>query len=232
MLDFSKFEKINDEAYVWRGFLDEDLCNDVFIESEKLSEEKNWKRKVRELDRVELLGGAMDTRVVEKIKELFKGTHYTTGSFLHWYTVDDMWFGMHRDDEAYDPTPYKKVWAGVLYLAEMNGGELLYPTYNSFVKPHKGDLVIHTAVVPHAATPIKGGNKRTITFVIYDKDQKINPETEPYGDVVAAEKEKQVMASTDWLDSHFGKMWRRDYNIDLQRNEKIDLFAKRVDIEY
>jgi hypothetical protein len=232
MIDFSNFEKINDEAYVWRKFLDNDLADAAYAESDKLSQEKNWKRVVRDLDRVELLGGAMDPRIVSKIKDLFKDTHYFSGSFLHWYTVDDMWFGMHRDDEAYDPTPFKKVWAGVLYLADMDGGELLYPTENSFVKPQKGDLVIHTAVIPHAAVPVSSGNKRTITFVVYDRARPIDPSKEPHGEEVAALKDKQVMASTDWLDSHFGKMWRKDYNIDLTRNEEVSLFAKRLDIEY
>jgi len=218
MLDFTNFEKINDEAYVWRGFLSSEICDDAFKESISLTNHPD--RIVREIDSVQLLGGAMDERIVDKVNEFFKGTGFFTGSFLHWYTDPGVWFAAHRDDEAFDPTPFKKTWAGVIYLADMDGGELLYPTYNTFVVPRKGDLVIHTAVLPHAATPVSTTNKRTVTFVVYDESNPIDPNIEPYGEKVAAKKDKQIYYSKDWLDSHFGKMWMRDYNVTMEQIEK------------
>lgn len=213
MIDFSNFEKINDESYIWRKFLDDAICDDAFNESISLSTHPD--RIVRDIDQVELLGGAMDERIVSKVESFFEGTEFFVGSFLHWYTKDGLWFGVHRDDEAYDPTPFKKTWAGVIYLSDMNGGELLYPTNNTYVHPGKGDMVLHTAVIPHAATPVDSGNKRTITFVVYDKTNEVDPSTEPYGEIVAAEKDRQVMASKEWLESDFGKLWIKDYNINI-----------------
>jgi hypothetical protein len=226
MIDFSNFEKINDEAYVWRNFLDDAICDDAFNES--ISLEGHEDMQIREIDRVHLLGGAMDERIVDKVNLLFKETGFITGSFLHWYTSNGVWFGMHRDDEAKDPTPFKKVWAGVIYLSNMDGGELLYPTYNNFVKPRKGDMVVHTAVLPHAAVPVTSGNKRTITYVIYDTSIPVDPEKEPFGEEVAAIKDQQVLACTDWLESDFGKLWRTDYNIDRWRNERPGEYAKSL----
>ena len=206
MIDFSNFEKINEEAYIYRKFLDSNLADDAFQESWILSQ--NPRKEVRAADRVELLGGAMDKRIVDKVEDFFKNTGFEVASFLHWYTPDNVWFGLHRDDEAYDPTPLKKTWAGVIYLSDMDGGELVYPTTNTFVKPGKGDMVIHTAVVPHGATPIVGGNKRTITYVVYDTNNKINPEEEPHGREVWEIGNKQIIESIDWHNSKFGKMWK------------------------
>ena len=50
---------------------------------------------------------------------------------------------------------------------------------------------------------------------INDKTNEIDPGVEPYGEVVAAEKDRQVMASKEWLASDFGKMWIKDYNINF-----------------
>jgi hypothetical protein len=219
MIDFSNFEKINDEAYIWRNFLEDDICDDAFLESLNLSTFSE--KEVRPLDSVELLGGAMDIRIIRKVQDFFEGTEFTVGHFLHWFTPDNVWFGIHRDDEAYDATPIKKTWAGVIYLANMDGGELLYPTNNTFVHPKKGDMVIHACDLPHAATPVTSGNKRTITYVIYDTTNPIDPETYPHGKVVADETLRQVFASTEWLHSDFGKMWRKAYNIQMIGNYVI-----------
>lgn len=222
-MDFTGWEKINDEAYVYRGFIDTELCDVAFEES--LSLTNNSAHVKREVDQVELLGGGMDQRIIDKVNNFFEGTNFFTGSFLHWYTKPGIWFAIHRDDEAYDPTPFKKTWAGVIYLADMVGGELLYPTNNTFVAPRKGDLVLHTAVLPHAATPVSTNNKRTITFVVYDNTNPIDPETEPYGEIVAAKKDEQVFASTEWLHSEFGKKWMKDY---YTTYEDVDNFNAKI----
>ena len=206
MINFSKFEKINDEAYVWRSFLEENICNDAFQESFALSQNEN--KYVRDSDRVELLGGAMDERIINKINTFFENTNYDIRYFLHWYTAPGLWFAIHRDDEAKDITPLKKAWGGVIYLAEMDGGILFYPTTNTWIQPHKGDLVLHTASIPHGATAVCGDNKRTITFVVYDKNVLVDPD-DPNTSEENLEKirEKQVFESKEWLESYIGKLW-------------------------
>jgi len=206
MFDTTNLEKINDEAYIWRGFLDPQVSDEVFQESWELSQDQN--KYIREVDKIELLGGRMDQRVIDKVNAFFENTEFQIESFLHWHTPEGLWFGIHRDDEAPDPTPIKKAWAGVIYLSDMDGGTLFYPTNNTWVQPNKGDMVLHTSGIPHGALPVKGDNKRTITFVVYDKTKSNDsPSVEELGIL----REKAVYNSIDFLNSEIGTLWRAKY---------------------
>jgi hypothetical protein len=210
-IDFSNFEKINEEAYVWHNFLDDQICDEAFDESWELSQRSD--KHVRVSDQVELLGGAMHETIVNKINNFFDKTDYEIRYFLHWYTAPGVWFGIHRDDEAADKTPFKKAWGGVIYLAEMQGGELFYPTNNTWMQPHKGDLVLHTAGIPHGATAVTTDNKRTITFVVYDKNHIVDPEKEMTEQELYDLRHEQVRNSFEWHNSDMGKRWKERYNI-------------------
>jgi hypothetical protein len=212
MIDFSNFEKINDESYVWRNFINEDLTNDLFNESLAASngfEGKEYAfggyaKEVRE-DKVQLLHGEVDQRLVDKVNDFFKDTEFEIKYFLHWHSPANIWFPVHRDEEAPDPTPLKKAWGGVVYLSEMDGGELFYPTNNTWFQPHKGDLVLHTASIIHGTTGVKGDNKRFITFVVYDKTQPVDPNDHPTREEESAKTMKDVMESKEWLATDLGK---------------------------
>jgi hypothetical protein len=211
-IDFSNFEKINDEAYVWRGFLDSQTCDEAFQESWELSQRPD--KYVRDTDRVELLGGSMHPKVESSVNEFFKDSDYEIKYFLHWYTAPGLWFGIHRDDEAPDVTPLKKAWGGVIYLADMDGGILFYPTNNTWFQPRKGDMVLHTAGIPHGATAVKGDNKRTITYVAYNKNESVDPDdpltSEKY---LANLRELQVFESKEWLASPLGREWQEHFRL-------------------
>lgn len=207
MIDFSKFEKINDEAYVWRKFFDEETSDIAFEESVRLSADPE-KKHLRAVDQIELLSGAMHYKIKDAVEAFFKNTDFKVDNFLHWYTAPGVWFNIHRDDEAYDPNEHKKTWAGVIYLADMDGGTLFYPTNNTWVQPCKGDMVIHTSGIPHGATPVKGENKRTITYVVYDKNKLADP-NDPEQDLkyLSDLREIQVLESKEWLKSEIGQYW-------------------------
>jgi hypothetical protein len=204
MIDFSNFEKISDEAYVWRNFLGEGLADDLFKESEALS---NGDTREDRSDRVQLLHGEVDQRAVDMTTKFFKDSGFQIGKFLHWYNPPHVWFPIHRDEEAFDPTPLKKSWGGVLYLAEMEGGELFYPTNNTWFKPHKGDFVLHTASIIHGATEVSTDNKRFITFVVYDESQPIDPQDRLSDHEGAAFTFRAVHESKDWMESDIAKKW-------------------------
>lgn len=216
MIDFSNFEKINDQAYVWRQFLDADLSEACFEESLNFSQgPEGFEKVVRDRDKVELLGcGHVDERVVLKVNDFFEGTIYETSMFLHWYTPDGIWFAVHRDDEGTDSSPLKKTWAGVIYLEDLDGGVLFYPTSNTYYYPKKGDMVIHSASLPHGATPVVGGNKRTITYVVYDKTTPVDP-NRPNPTEMTMIKDRQVYESKEFLESEIGKWWIKDFNVVL-----------------
>ena len=156
-------------------------------------------------DRVQLLHGEVDQRAVDKVTDFFKNTGFTIKNFLHWHNPPEIWFPIHRDEEAYDKTPLKKSWGGVLYLSDMDGGELFYPTNNTWFKPGKGDLVLHTASIIHGAVAVKGDNKRFVTFVVYDENHPVNPEDQISDAEEADITMKAVMNSKEWLESDIGK---------------------------
>jgi hypothetical protein len=211
MIDFSNFEKISDEAYVWRNFLGDELSDALFAESVAISEgptgidDSNGYAREDRSDRVQLLHGPVDQRAVDKVNEFFKDTEFEIRYFLHWHNPADIWFPIHRDEEAPDPTPLKKAWGGVLYLSEMDGGELFYPTNNTWFQPHKGDLVLHTASIIHGAAAVRGENKRFVTFVAYDKNKPVDPNDHPTREEEAASTMKDVMESKEWLETDLGK---------------------------
>ena len=210
MIDFTNFEKINDEAYIWRGFLDPDTTDEIFNESEAIS--NSIHKEVRPGDRVQLLHGDVDSRLVNKVLDFFKDTIYEIRYFLHWHVPRNTWFAIHRDEEAPDPTPMKKAWGGVIYLSDMNGGELFYPVNNTWVKPGKGDLILHTASIAHGAMGVDGDNKRFVTFVVYDITKEVNPDDHPSTEEEALITWKQTMDATEWFNSEIGLKWRKEYN--------------------
>jgi hypothetical protein len=210
MFDTSKMEKINDEAYIIRRFLTPEFTDELFKESEDLS--KSGDVETREHDKIQLLKHIVDQRVVDLVDDYFKDSGYEIKYPLHWFVPRNTWFAIHRDEEAPDPTPMKKEWGLVIYLADMDGGELFYPTNNTWTKPDKGDLVIHTASIPHGALAVNGDNKRFITFVAYNPDVPVNPEEHLSMQEEAAITWKMIEDSKEWLSSDIGQKFKKEYN--------------------
>lgn len=217
MFDTSKFEKINEEAYIYRGFLDPEFTDELFQESVDLSNSDNLE--IRPHDRIQLLKHIVDQRVVDKVDDFFKDSGYEIKYPLHWHVPRNVWFAIHRDEEAPDPTPMKKEWGLVIYLSDMNGGELFYPTNNTWVKPGKGDLVVHTASIAHGAMGVDGDNKRFITLVAYNPSIPVDPNDHPSMEEEAAITWKSVEESTEWLNSEIGKKFKKEYNWGPDHNE-------------
>ena len=223
MFDTTNFEKISEHSYIWRGFLSDEIVEEAFKESEFLS--KNLQSEIRPYDKIELLGAPMNKKVVDKVNDLFKDLNWEIKYFLHWHTPANTWFGIHRDNEADDETPFEKIWSGVIYLSDMDGGILFYPEENLTVKPGKGDLIIHHVSCPHGATPVIGDNKRTITFTLYDNDKPVEPtntsgmdntciEISSTAAEESAKTHNYIFTLTDWLNTDIGKAWRKDYWIE------------------
>ena len=202
-MDFTGWEKINDDAYVYRGFLSEELC-DLAFEQSKIAQDEGDINENPKNKGILLLGVPMIQAVVDRVKEIFDEDQYDVNTFLHWYSVPGKPFGIHSDDQAYDPHPNKKTFGGVIYLAEMNGGILYYPETNTWMQPHKGDLVLQSSAVLHGAEFVEGDNKRTVTFVVYDKTK---PGTNWDQDEYLSWRTNKIKSSKDWLNSEIGKRW-------------------------
>lgn len=208
MFDFTGWEKINEDAYVLRGFIPEDMCDEAFEESLRGSNSPN-KYVNPENKGIELIGGGMLPSLVEKIESLFEGTQYEIGNFLHWYSEPGKPFGLHRDDQAHDPHPKKKTFGGVIYLAEMDGGELYYPVSNTWMQPHKGDVVVQSSACLHGANSVTGNNKRTVTFVAYDT---LQDSVEMSQEWHTEHRNKTIRESKEWLESPIGKRWQKEWS--------------------
>jgi len=207
MFDFTGWEKINESAYVYRGFLSNELC-DLAFEQSRIAQEEGDVNENPQNKGILLLGVPMDRRVVAKVREIFNEDEYDVNTFLHWYSVPGKPFGIHSDDQAYDAHPNKKAYGGVIYLAEMDGGRLYYPETNTWMQPHKGDLVVQSSAVLHGAESAAGDNKRTVTFVVYDKTK---PGTNWDQEEYLKWRNDTIKGSKDWLDSETGKRWAEEW---------------------
>jgi hypothetical protein len=206
-MDFTGWEKVNDRAYVYRNFFSDEICDLAFEQSKVAQEEGDINENPRNKG-ILLLGVPMLKEIVDPIQKLFEGTKYEANTFLHWYSVPKKAFGVHRDDQAFDPHPNKKTFGGVIYLSEMDGGILYYPESNTWMQPHKGDLVIQDTSVLHGAESAAGDNKRTVTFVVYDKTRPaVNMSEEWHLEF----RDNTIRNSKEWLDSEIGLRWQKEW---------------------
>ena len=206
-MDFTGWEKINEDAYVYRGFFSDELC-DLAFEHSKQAQEANSYEENPENKGILLLSVPMIKEIIDPVEKIFEGTKYIVDKFLHWYSVPKKSFGIHRDDEAYDSNPNKKAFGGVIYLSEMDGGILYYPESNTWMQPHKGDLVVQSSSVLHGAEYAEGYNKRTITFVVYDTTK----EAEDLGKAWHKEfRDSTIKKCTEWLETDIGKRWHAEF---------------------
>lgn len=229
MFDFTGWEKINDDAYVYRNFFSDELCAKAFEQSKIAQQEGEYSENSRNKG-ILLLSVPMLKEIVDPVTKLFEGTEYEANTFLHWYSEPKKAFGIHRDDQAHDPHPNKKAFGGVIYLSEMNGGILYYPESNTWMQPHKGDLVVQSSSVLHGAESAAGDNKRTVTFVVYDTSKPSEEKSQAWH---MEYRDETIRNSKEWLESEIGKRWAIEFaswGVLKSKSEKIkhSLLAKDV----
>ncbi len=85
--------------------------------------------------------------------------------FVKW--PEGMKSGLHADCERPDGTPafhagyYRLNISALIYLNDnYEGGEIIFPSYNFYLKPSPGDLVIFPSRYRHFITEVKGTNNR------------------------------------------------------------------------
>lgn len=227
-MDFTGWEKINDDAYVYRGFFSDELCDIAFKHSEQAQEENKYKENP-ENKGILLLSVPMIQEIIDPVEKIFEGTKYYVDKFLHWYSIPGKPFGIHRDDEAYDPNPNKKAYGGVIYLSDMDGGILYYPETNTWMQPRKGDLVVQSSKVLHGAEHAEGYNKRTITFVVYDSTEKTEHLSKEWH---TAYRDDTIRESTEWLKSEIGKRWQIQWSGWGVLEKKQYLWEKEVFVSH
>jgi hypothetical protein len=202
-MDFTGWEKTNEDAYVLRGFFSDELC-DIAFEHSKQAQEAGQFQENSNNKGILLISEPMLEEIIKPVEKIFEGTKYYVDKFLHWYSIPGKPFGIHRDDEAYDPNPHEKAFGGVIYLSDMDGGILYYPESNTWMQPRKGDLVVQSSKVLHGAEHAAGDNKRTITFVVYDPTKEsVHMDREWHREF----RDDTIRESKEWLDSEVGQRW-------------------------
>ena len=85
--------------------------------------------------------------------------------FVRW--PEGMASGLHADCERPDGTPafhagYHRLNVSALIYVNNNyeGGEIIFPSYNFYLKPEPGDMVIFPSRYRHLVTEVKGKNSR------------------------------------------------------------------------
>jgi hypothetical protein len=107
MIDFSKAEKITEGSYIFRNFLDEDLCEKLKMQSEN-SEKSSLH--LRKEDNIYLIGTPVLQECIDSVNSLFDGSGYWADLFLHWMVPFGYKFYVHRDDANPDYSGYDKEW--------------------------------------------------------------------------------------------------------------------------
>jgi hypothetical protein len=170
-IDFSKFESIGNEIYVYKNFLSEDEVAYFYNIASSMPEDKwhnmnpsiNWGYASEHFQELESIRNKMsDVLAVEKetkINNLFNSVFLgETINFIK--MVKDGEWGTHSDDHDYkdiisksenyiEGQPYEAgrspLFGSIVYFNNFEGGEVYYPNQKIEYHPNAGDLVIHSA---------------------------------------------------------------------------------------
>lgn len=165
--DKNNFKQINNSTFVHHNFISEEICNMLL----NIANKQNINHKVGEdvqnpihfMNTPELPVDILNLFYDLEIKEeecFFTGftfSHVVKGS--HWHP--------HKDTDGYSYEKGKKVYGGVLYLTNTEGGTLFYPEMHSYYHPKKGDLVLHHTSATHYTSKVESDDRYTVTLYIW-----------------------------------------------------------------
>ena len=165
-MSFNKdgFTKINEEAFVYKGFIDEDHADKL----KNMAQKSPFK--VREIHPIHEIGPVEDKHINEKISGILNpGNHCPGLSLVN--TPRGLSWADHTDLDGYDNSVEgNKIFGGIIYLEDFDGGEICYKDYNTEYHPEKGDMVLHSSSVVHSVNEVKSDSRYTINFHIWSSD--------------------------------------------------------------
>jgi hypothetical protein len=161
--DKRQFIEINPDAFVYKNFIDAEyadiLKNDAYSNTFT----------IRDIHPIHEIHGYPDGQVHQKISRLMdKSTFCSNLSFVN--TPEGLSWAEHTDLEAYDNLKRKKIFGGIIYLENFEGGEVYYPETNTEYHPSKGDMIIHSSKVIHGVREVKSKSRYTINFHLWGRD--------------------------------------------------------------
>lgn len=170
MFDFSKFNEIGKDIYVYKNFIPKDVCDYYFKIVTDIKEE-DW-QSVSDAGRYFSKQNSVDFRILNDkiLNEIGLNKDYYVNEVTRALRiVKGGYMGPHADNVEYDNlvkesglykegSPYdlreNSHYGIVFYFNEFIGGEIEYPKQNVVYKPEVGDLVIHSAK-EHCAHAVK-----------------------------------------------------------------------------
>jgi hypothetical protein len=175
MFDYSKFDEIGQDIYVYKNFLDESVCQ-TLLQNVKDIEEDKWIL-VSEHGRYLSIPGSVDFKILNDkiskdiglkeeyyVNEISRALKITEGGFMGPHADNIEYDNVIKQAKEYvDGEPYdlrqNSHYGIVFYFNDFEGGELEYPKQKIIYKPNSGDLVIHSAKehCTHGVKKVLGG---------------------------------------------------------------------------
>jgi hypothetical protein len=174
--DKTNFKKINENAFLFNNFISKEEC-DRFIE---LTVGCEW---------TEAGGGQVKlcevfsdehTSLYNKIKNICDKDVVPNGLIYSKIEKGKFWYE-HKDEMGYGGNDESKLFGGVIYINDFEGGEIFYPEEGNQFKgesrwtpefggeiyhPSKGDMILHPVDVWHGTEPLLSDVRYAITFLL------------------------------------------------------------------
>jgi 2OG-Fe(II) oxygenase superfamily len=169
-----KLVQLNEESYLYKGFLSKDELAEVRKEIDKATPNKGGSIPLWYLDRfrprvADLFVGDFAIDEMKKIDsyEAGKGMPLHNDRFNYEYDLIDMLV-----DENYTNSIQRSLgcYAFLIYLNDdYEGGEISYPEYNMDYKPVAGDMIIHNSEIIHGIKKVTSGIRYRFQGVVSQK---------------------------------------------------------------
>jgi hypothetical protein len=176
IVDLSKAEKLHDMVYVFHNVFSDEQCEDTMAKS-KYSDQHNSYKIPKVNTFVKILTEAVnmeDEKVI--LNEILKpGPDVLYSDLCITNVQKTKCWGPHEDSmKSRDFNKDGRLfYAGVLYLNDFEGGEIVYPDIDVKYKGKKGDLIIHDANVWHFVNRVQTADRYAMTFYVWKKHDDI-----------------------------------------------------------
>ena len=165
-INFSKFENINESAFLIKSFLDENLCDKII---KKTIIDLNKIKKFNKISNIKL---EFYKEEVKKMVDSLLNNGIQSNGFTFVETPKGISWPEHTDSGNWNYANAKKLFGGIIYLNNFSGGDVYYPDTNTKYHPSKGDLIIHDVNTIHGVTLVESDFRYGIVFFIWKRVDK------------------------------------------------------------
>jgi hypothetical protein len=176
IVDLSKAEKLHDMVYVFHDVFSEEQCLTTMNKSRNSESHDSYRvPKVNTFVKILTEGIEMNNER-DILNNLLKpGPDVLYSDLCITNVQQESSWGPHEDSmKSRDFNSEGRLfYAGVLYLNDFDGGEIVYPDIDVKYKGKKGDLIIHDCNVWHFVNRVNTPDRYAMTFYIWKKHDDI-----------------------------------------------------------